>query len=352
VSLYSPTNPYPSNISINAATPTIFTWDYQGSTAQTDYQIKIYLNSDNSLVYDSTKTASSNEYHTLPSSTLINNNIYKYTVETWSGAISAKSNWILVYANAPATLTIGATPSSVQQYTFSSVYNSTNLVPVKTYEAKLYLSATPSTTIAESGILYPTGLVYSSATPLTHLFDGLISGNSYSIQFTCENQRGELLDTGLVTFPISYTYPTSIPALTVTPDNSDGSVTLNWVALVQKLGFVTGTFSYVAGKFDDGIQLDAGTVLYYPTETIPDDATTYYWVKLPANYNGVLLQFGEDSETGMRVFFTGTKFGWSHGDFITIGRTVSDVVGEFVLIGIKYRKLLIKSATHEEIIDI
>ena len=351
MSLYSPTNPYPSNISINAATPNTLTWDYQGSTAQTHYQIKIYLNSTNALVYDSTKLASSNEYHSLPASTLTNNNIYKYTIETFSGASSAKSNWILFYCNAPATLTIAATPSSVQQYTFVANYAQAQDVPIRTYEALLFLAATPTTPIAESGIVYPTTLVGNGDT-ISWLFDGMESPQDYSIQFKATTQRGEEIETLITTFHIEFIYPTSIPALTVTPDNSDGSVTLNWVALVQKLGFTTGTFSYVAGKFDDGIQLDAGTILYYPTETIPDDATTYFWVKLPVGYNGTLLQFGEDAETGMRVFFTGTKFGWSHGDFLTIGRTVSGVVGEWVLLGIKYKKLLIKSATHEEIIDI
>jgi len=304
------------------------------------------------LVYDSTKITSSNEYHTVPSGTLINNNIYKWRVTTYSGLNSANSQFTLFYAYSTPTLVLGATPTSVQTFNFSALYNSSENIPVKNYQAYLYLSATPTLPIQESGYIFPTGLISTSATPLTYEFDGMESDKQYGIRFTCENQHGNVLDTGISNFNISYTYPPSIPSLIVSGNNANGTIDLDWSALKYILGFVDGTYSYVTGKFGLGIQLDAGSKLYYNTETIPEDYTTYLWLKIPSGYSGILAKFGTNStdENGMQVFFVGNKFGFKMGNYLTIGRDASNLINSFVLIGVKYGKLIIKGSGYQEIL--
>jgi hypothetical protein len=353
LSVYGSTQLSPNNSQINYNSDHDFIWTYNGTTTQSHYQVYIYRNSDNLLIHDSTKITSATPTHTVPSGTLTNNTLYKWKVVTYSGSDSATSNWSLFTCASNPTFTLGATPTNVQTFQFSVLYNQAELIPIKWYRFYLYLSSNPTEVLDDSEVLYPDSLVSSSATPLTHIFDGLISGNTYKIQAIGENQLGYSLDTGLSSdFTITYVYPPDIPALETTIDNDSGAITLNWLALVQKLGFVTGSYSYVDGRFDKGVQLDAGTILNYPTETIPDDFTTYLWVNLPTGYIGTIIQFGEDSENGMKISFDGSKFIWSHGDFITCGRNVSGVLGNFVLLGIKYRKLIIQSLNHEETIDI
>ena len=354
MSVYSPTQLLPNATSVDAsATPLTLYWNYNSSnetaTPQTDYQIKIYSLA-NSLVYDSTKTTSSNEYHAISSTPLTNGQTYKYQLETWSGANSAKSPWTLLYANASSTLTLSATPSTQQYYNFTCTYNQAEDIPLLTYEANLYLTSTQTTAIDTSGIIYPTTLVGDGDT-ISYAFDGMESGTNYSVEFTAITQRGETITTGLIPFSISYSYPPNISELVVTTDDVNGTISLDWLALKQILGTVEGSYSYVDGRFNKGLQLDAGSTLYYDTETIPDDFTLYLWINIPSGFTGTIAQFGT-SGTGMRVFFNGSKFGFQHGNFITIGRTASGVVNEFTFIGIKYRKIIIKTATHEEIIDI
>jgi hypothetical protein len=126
---------------------------------------------------------------------------------------------------------------------------------------------------------------------------------------------------------------------------------LDWLKLKQILGEVTGTYSYVDGRFNYGLQLDEGSTLYYDTETFPADFTLYLWVQIPTGFNGTLVQFGTDG-TGMKVGFDGTRFWWSHRNFITCGRVASGVLSGYTFIAIKYKKVLIKTATFEETIDI
>lgn len=352
MSIYSPTNLYPNNISIVASTPNTFTWQSNGDS-QTDYQLVIYRNDTNVQVYDSTKITSTSSSHVVQSGTLSNDLIYKFQVTTYSGVNSAKSSWCLFFTNSLPTLVLGATPTSVQTFEFSALYNSTELIPVLTYNFNLYLASTPTTPIATSGDIYSDELVTISATPLTYVFDGMISETEYSIECTCTNQRGVVLDTGLQTFTINYTYPPSISSLIVTPDNTDGTMTLNWSSLRFVLGFVDNTYSYVSGKFNQGLELDIGSKLYYNTETIPQDFTEYKWIELPSGYNGIIAKFGDTSsdDTGMQLFYSNNHFGFKHGSYITCGRDASSLIGTWVLIGIKYGKILIKGTGYEEIIS-
>lgn len=351
--VYSPTNISPNDISIDATEDNTISWSFNGLGSQTDYQVKIYLNSDNSLVADSGKVSSSSESYILTSGTLTNDNIYKTQITLWDGTDTAKSTWTLFYCNTTPTLTIGSTPTSVQTFEFSALYNSTESIPILTYKFNLYLSSTPTTIITTSGDLYPDELIAVSATPLSYVFDGMESETEYSIECTCTNQRGIVLTTGLHAFVISYTYPPSISSLIVTPDNTDGTISLNWSSLRFVLGFVDGTYSYVLGKFNQGLELDLNSKLYYNTETIPEAYTVYFWTNIPSGYNGTIVKLGSDSsdDTGMQLLYSNDRFGFKHGNYITYGRIASSLIGTWVLIGVKYGKILIKGTGYEEVIS-
>jgi hypothetical protein len=354
MAIYGATSLSPNNVQIYASTPNIFSLEYQGTLAKIAYTMYIYKNSDNTLVYGGTPVSSSNEYHVVPSGTLTNNTLYKWKVKTTSSDGDATSQWVIFKTAQIPTFTLGATPTSVQTYDFSVLYNSPELIPIKWYRAMLYSSATPSVAIDDSDVLYPDNLVYSSATPLYTTFDGMVSGNSYKVRFVGENQLGYALDTGLSNaFTISYTYPPDIPSLITTVDNTDGSITLNWASLKQILGYIVGTSSYTTGKFGYGLQVNANSYLYYDTESIPNEYTAYFWIKIPSGYNGIVFKLGINSsdETGMQVGFNGTRFIFKMGEYITCGRDAASVIGTFCLVGVKYGQVLIKSASYEEILS-
>lgn len=351
MAMYSPTLLSFNGVSIDASVNNTFTWttNVTSPDSQTDYQLKIYLNSNNTLIYDSTKITSTNEYHTVPSGTLTNGQIYKYQVTTWSGANSSPSQWILFFTEAQATFTVGSLPSSVQVATISATYNQAQDIPLKTYRVYLYLSTDLENPIVDSGDIYPDTLIYDGDV-VEYEFDGLESGFSYAVQFTGFTQNDDFIDSGKSGFSIVYSYPPDVPQLEVTQLSEYGNIKLNWAALIQILGFVNGTYSYTTGKFGQGIQLDSGSELYY-TETIPIGNTTYFWVKLPIGFSGVFCEFGTDG-AGMKIFFENSRFGFQHGDFLTCGRDASATIGSFVLIGVKYRTLTIKTDSYSEIINV
>lgn len=354
MAIYSPINLLPNNTSVNAATPITFYWDFNSDdgSGQTDFQIKIYKNSDNTLMHDSTKITSVNEYYTLSSTPLTNGNTYKFQVTAWSGANTAKSAWTLFYCNSPATLILGSTPTNQQNYTFTATYNQSQNIYLETYEANLYLAATPSIPISSSGIIYPDTLVGNGGI-VSWTFDGMESGTQYAVKFYGTTQRGEEIQTSLTNFAITYNYPPSISDLVLIPNNSIGTITLDWTALKQVLGEVTGSYSYVSGKFNKGIELSYGSTLSYSSEFFPSDFTLYLWVKLPTGFSGDIAVFGTNG-TGMRVFYDGARggFGFSHSNFITIGKTASNVINSFTFIAIKYKKIIVKTSSYQETITI
>lgn len=351
---YSATQLYPSNIQIDATVDNIFTWN---SSDQTDYQLKIYKNSDNSIIFDSLKQTSSNQSHTIPASTLTNGILYKWQLQTWNSALSAKSQFVIFSCYANPTFALGSLPTNSQVFEFSALYNSTESIPIKWYQFKLYLSSDTDNPIDESDIIYPDTLVHSSASPLIHVFDGLSDDTTFKVRAIGENQLGYSLDTGLSPdFTINYSYPPSVPTLQLISDNTNGSIALDWASLKVILGKIYGTSSFVTGKFDDGLQINSNSYLYYDTENITNDYTIYTWIKLSSGYNGIVLQVGEDNENGMKLTYKNGRFGFDIGSYTTCGRLLtlseqSEIESEFVLIGIKYGQVIIKSTNFQETIS-
>ena len=80
--ILKPSNVSPNNIAVNAQEQITISWRNLGDR-QTKYKIVIYLNLDNTLIYD---TGIITTYNTFVSSanTLINGNTYKYQITVWN----------------------------------------------------------------------------------------------------------------------------------------------------------------------------------------------------------------------------------------------------------------------------
>lgn len=320
--IYSATQLIPNNIQIDATVANTFTWVFNGEY-QTAYQVKIYKNSDNSLIHDSGKITFPYDYHIIGENILTNGNTYKFKVETWEGNNSAISNWSIFHCYADPTLTIGDLPTSNQTFEFQAFYSQTQNVPLKTYRFYLYLASDTENPLSDSGDLYPDALIINNTVPIKHTFDGLLNDTEYAVKATCINQFGKLAETGLHTFTVNYTYPTPLPNLVVVSDSELGTVKLDWTGLVQVLPTIHGTYSYVTGKYGYGLKLDQGSYIEY-TETIPKDFSANFWLKISDGFTGDILKIGTD---GMRIFFTGTKFGFQLENITTVGQNRSTMGG-------------------------
>ena len=193
---------------------------------------------------------------------------------------------------------------------------------------------------------------------LFHYKHKLLNSILIFIQFKGITQYDELVETNIETFSILYQYPDAIPALIMTPDNNNATISIDWQALKQILGYVDGTYSFVSGKFGQGLQINTNSKLYYNTEQIQIDSTVYYWLKITSGYNGVLVKFSDDinDDLGMQVTFQTDRFGFNFGDYTTVGRQLSnaeltEIQNNFILIGIQHGKVIIKSNTFQEIIS-
>jgi hypothetical protein len=293
LALYSPSFLYPDNISVIASTPNTFTWQFNGNV-QTDYQLMVYKNSDNTLVYNTGKINSSNQYHIVPSGVLVNGIAYKWRVTTYSNAFSANSNWTFFQANSLHTITISIpTIINTQNYVASFIYNQSEGIGLKQYRGLLYDNA------ATPNLIQDSDWIYISATPnqvINYKISGLVSGNSYKFQLLTKNQQDAEVDTDLYSFNVSYTYPDNIPEFTVNPNNN-GSIKLSWTNLKQIFGTVTGSYTYIDGKFNKDIHLDLNGVLSY-TEKIPEGFTIAFWLKLNSDFSGDFLRIGSDFSVG------------------------------------------------------
>ena len=141
--IYQPVNLSPKNISIDAKHPYIFTWKSTGAP-QTDYQVIIRNNDDDSMAYNSYKIQSHTSSHTVPKNTLQNGVSYKWQVQVWNNLDSTVSDWVFLSANTTPVLTFIApdfsTPVYInsQDFVFKVNYTQEEGISVKKFRFILY----------------------------------------------------------------------------------------------------------------------------------------------------------------------------------------------------------------------
>lgn len=335
MALYKPTFLSPDNIGIDGDANYTFTWETNGD-AQTDFQLYIY-DLDNNLVYDSTKITSATASHVVPLSTLTNGTEYKWYVKIWASVSYVSSDWVGFDANTTPTISIDAfaDPLPNQNYTFTATYTQAESVPVKSFEFILYDAS--DVEVTSSGLVYDTTVEYEIV--------GMLDSTNYKIECNITTQNGMTATSGKTSFSTDYDLPDTIPELTITENNTYGYVTLSWANLVQVLPVVSGSYSYVVGgKFNKGIQLDSGTTMVY-SETIPEDFTMVFFIKLPVGFTGTFLTLGTDFYIG----YDGTKFTYTN-QFRNTASQARALPADFFLVGIKPSEVIIKTTTYEEVI--
>ena len=225
--LFQPSNIYPSTLSgIGAGTVDVtqglnVSWQVNGDTPMTAYQIKIYQNDTAStLKYDSGSVSVSPAFEThdrygnptfytvlLSAATLSTAGIvngyqygYKMLITQWWGVsdyVEQTSASVFITRSLP-TISIDAIPNPVtsSSLTITATYAQAQGDPISTVDWVFALAGSESNPIKNTGAVNTQVLSFDA--------DGLINGNTYSIMCTVVTANGMEASTGFVQFTVSY----------------------------------------------------------------------------------------------------------------------------------------------------
>ena len=225
--LFQPSNIYPSTFSgIGAGTVDVtqglnVSWQVNGDTPMTAYQIKIYQNdSGSTLMYDSGSVTVSPAFEphdkygnatyftaiisaaALSTAGIVNGYQYGYKmlITQWWGVsdyVEQTSASVFITRSTP-TLTIDTitTPVSSSSLTITASYSQAQGDPISTVEWVFALAGSESNPIRKTGAISTQVLSFDA--------DGLITGNTYSIMCNVVTSTGMEASTGYVQFPVLY----------------------------------------------------------------------------------------------------------------------------------------------------
>lgn len=225
--LFQPSNIYPSTFSgIGAGTVDVtqglsVSWQVNGDTPMTAYEIKIYQNDTAStLLYDSGSLAVSPAFEphdkngnpaffttlisasALASAGIVNGYQYGYKMlitQYWSASdyVEQTSASVFITRSTP-TLSIDTIPNPVDtnSLTITATYAQAQGDPISTVEWIFALAGSEDTPIKRTGAVSTQILSFDA--------DGLITGNTYSVMCNVVTSTGMEATTGYVQFSVSY----------------------------------------------------------------------------------------------------------------------------------------------------
>lgn len=243
----------------DATAAAVFAWtfvDPWSGDSQSAYRIEIVNTSTGITVYDSGKTASTTQSHTLTAGTLSNAVTYQWRVTTWDAADAAgpASGYGTVTTAAGGTVTITApavdNPTGVIDDAYAVQWSVAGTTQAA-YRVRL-IRVSDSTVMSDSG--------YVTSTATTATVSGMVSGTVYRIEVTVRNAALVVSNTASRLITPDYGSPER-PQITVTPASEGGYV------LVQITNPVPGSVSLGTSvvTFDvdvSGWAATAGTLAY------------------------------------------------------------------------------------------
>lgn len=311
MSLYEPLNMLPKNETRDMTLSQVFSASVQGSQI-TDYQLKIYNNDTNGLLYDSTKLPLSPDLyngetlnHTVPITggiATIRN--LKWTLQVWNNSetVTSRENFFENYSTPTATITVPATITT-QSYEFTCVYTQSQSLSVESYIFYLY---------DEDGVLIEETEVYYSGS-LKHTFDGFVDGNTYGVKCAVTNVKNVVVESDIEYFEVDYVQP-SINIIPIVENLEDlGTIKLSWAGVYDNVGVDTGTISYIDDYIDIGnkaLQVNNSSNVVWSDLKINNEFTnSFEWSPLSINFIGDIVKL-EDTNTNnfYTVGYDGDKF--------------------------------------------
>lgn len=249
--LFQPSNIAPSTLSgIGIGTVDVtqgidVSWQVNGDSPMTDYQITIYQNDSGStqmyttgqitlLTPFQTHDAQGNPQFfstsisaaTLSTAGIVNGyaNGYKLIIKQWWGVndyVEQTSAAVFITRTTP-TVSINAIPNPVttSSATITATYAQAQGDPISTVEWIFALAGLEDTPIKQTGAINTQVLSFEA--------DGLITGNTYSIMCNVVTSNGVEVSTGFVQFSVSYASSTITTDYQVAQLRNSSAVYLSW----------------------------------------------------------------------------------------------------------------------------
>jgi hypothetical protein len=218
--LQKPYNLSPTGgVAIDANEDNIFSWSVSGDV-QIAFEIKIFNNTDNEIVWSLDKTNSYANSYLLPSFVLNNNMEFKWQVTIYNEAgKSIASDFVIFQTSSRPIITLSPIDVvSAPSYNFSAVYSQAEDIPLRSWNCILYNSE--KSIIGQSGI--------KTQSTIEFLFSNLSSEKDYYIEFQVTSNKGLTNTTGKVMFSVLYTQPKVNVSLIAAPVPEVAGINLSW----------------------------------------------------------------------------------------------------------------------------
>lgn len=221
MALYQPTNIFPSSFAgrgggtVDAGRPLTVSWQMNGNSAMTGYQIEIFQNTAASVrVYSSgrvnvppfwgvSSTGQTQYYHVdIPNPGLVNGYDPGYKLQItqyWDGGSIRQSSPSYFITRAAPTLSIQsfANPVAGRSATFTASYAQAQGDGLDWFRWMLCQAGQEDAPLEDSGNIYGSGDIRVS-------YDGLFTGTDYRVRCMLQTENGVQADTGWVDFTVQY----------------------------------------------------------------------------------------------------------------------------------------------------
>lgn len=219
--LYQPTNIFPSSFAgkgggtVDAGKPLTVSWQVNGNSAMTGYQIEIFQNTAvSSRVYSSGRvnippfwgvspTGQTQFYSTdIPNPGLVNGYAPGYKLQItqyWDGGSIQQSSPSYFIARAAPTLSIQnfANPVSGRMASFAALYAQAQGDGLDWFRWMLCEAGQEDAPLEDSGNIYGSGDIRAA-------YDGLFTGTNYRVRCLIQTENGVQADTGWADFTVQY----------------------------------------------------------------------------------------------------------------------------------------------------
>jgi hypothetical protein len=265
-----------TGVTIDGAENNIITWKVSGAT-QTSFSISILNNTTLVSAFSLVQTTSSISSYTLPALSLTNGIEYKIAITVWdAGANTATSDYVVFQTSSRPVVTVDTIGTvSNQSNNFTATYTQSESVAIKSWISYLYNSS--EVKINQS--------VLQSATPIEHIYNNLLTGNTYYVEFQATSNKGLIGTSGLISFSVSYSSPTFNTGLVLTNTENAG-INVSWEAR-QILG-ISENSTFID---DEKLDTTSGRVYFNNGFTIDDDFTLKSWFESVSD-----VEISEDPE--------------------------------------------------------
>jgi len=281
----------------------------------TDYQLVIYDNSTNTLLYDSTKISLSTVIyggdviqHEVPiTSEILEVRDLKWTMQVWNGSETLDSTllretYFKNYGAPTISLSVNESQTS-QKIDFVAIWSHPQDIEPLRYKYTLY--DTDMNELDNSDWVYSESLAYS--------FEGFLNNTYYNVKVEAYDKNNIYTVSSISNFLVSYPQPTLTfePFVETLPDESCNKI--SWGGAYSIEGTLTGTSEYLQNYFateNYGIRInELSNVAWNDLEMTEEYTVSFIWTPETVGFSGAILKL-ENTTSGhyYEIGFENNKF--------------------------------------------